>query len=90
MFMGSPLCGRVVGYDANGRAIGCKKPRCEEAGRRRLCLEHWQELKAPPPPFELITEPEAKPRTSKSKRKSYPTIRNDERQLVFPWLEPSE
>ncbi len=40
----SPLCGHIVGYDERGGGIGCNKPRCEEAGRRRLCLEHWQTL----------------------------------------------
>lgn len=39
----SPLCNQVIGHDKNGRNICCDKPRCDEAGRRRLCLEHWQE-----------------------------------------------
>jgi SNF2 family DNA or RNA helicase len=40
----SPLCGHIVGHDERGGGIGCNKSRCEEAGRRRLCLEHWQTL----------------------------------------------
>ena len=42
----SPRCGYIVSYDAEGRGIGCANPRCEEAGQRRLCLQHWQELVA--------------------------------------------
>ena len=40
----SPLCGHIVGHDERGGGICCGKPRCEEAGRRRLCREHWQAL----------------------------------------------
>ena len=40
------ICNAFVGYDQNGRGLCCNKPRCEEAeaGRRLLCLEHWQAL----------------------------------------------
>lgn len=38
------VCNALIGYDKNERGIGCGKPRCEEAGRRALCLEHWQKL----------------------------------------------
>ncbi len=38
----SPYCSAIVGTDENGRPKGCGQPRCEEAGRRRLCLEHWR------------------------------------------------
>lgn len=43
-FERAAVCHAVVGHDQDGRGIGCGKPRCEEAGRRALCLEHWQEL----------------------------------------------
>ena len=42
--MRSTVCLALIGYDKNERGIVCGKPRCEEAGRRALCLEHWQAL----------------------------------------------
>jgi hypothetical protein len=40
----STVCKALVAYDADGRGICCNKPRCEEAGRRSLCREHWRAL----------------------------------------------
>ena len=42
--MRSTVCHALIGYDKDERGIVCGKPRCEEAGRRALCLEHWQAL----------------------------------------------
>ena len=42
--MRSTVCRALIGYDKDERGITCGKPRCEEAGRRALCLEHWQAL----------------------------------------------
>jgi hypothetical protein len=45
-FIRNTACNHVIAVDANDRNVCCDKPRCEEAGRRSLCLEHWQELAA--------------------------------------------
>ena len=39
--MRSTVCLALIGYDKDERGITCGKPR---AGRRALCLEHWQAL----------------------------------------------
>jgi hypothetical protein len=39
-------CNAVVGVDARGGNVCCGKPRCEEAGRRVICLDHWRQYDA--------------------------------------------
>jgi hypothetical protein len=46
-FVKHTRCNLLIGLTPDGRSICCDRPRCEEAGRRSLCLEHWhaQEVK---------------------------------------------
>jgi hypothetical protein len=61
----SIVCHHIVGHDARGGGVGCGKPRCADAGRRSLCLEHWRELneaprrkrRTPPPAHRKETTP---------------------------------
>jgi hypothetical protein len=39
-------CNAYIDIEPDGRPICCDKLRCEEAGRRSLCLEHWQAQEA--------------------------------------------
>jgi predicted SprT family Zn-dependent metalloprotease len=39
-------CNFILRDDNNRHPVYCGKPRCEEAGQRSLCFEHWQALES--------------------------------------------